>query len=84
MHRPKGHTGAAKKYTIGTYGEWTVQQARDRAREVLTEGSKGNDVGAIERVERQRKSSDILTDLVDEFLKNTLRRTKRMMRQNAF
>lgn len=69
MHRPKGHTGAAKKYTIGTYGEWTVQQARDRAREVLTEGSKGNDVGAIERVERQRKSSDILTDLVDEFLK---------------
>jgi len=69
MHRPKGHIGAAKKYTIGTHGEWTVQQARDRAREVLTEGSKGNDVGAIERVERQRKSSDMLTDLVDEFLK---------------
>ncbi|ERI15181.1 integrase [Ochrobactrum sp. EGD-AQ16] len=69
MHRPKGHIGAAKKYTIGTHGEWTVQQARDRAREVLTEGSKGNDVGAIERVERQRKSSDILTDLVDVFLK---------------
>ncbi len=69
MHRPKGHIGAAKKYTIGTHGEWTVQQARDRAREILTEGSKGNDVGAIERVERQRKSSDILSDLVDEFLK---------------
>ncbi|MCR5943604.1 DUF4102 domain-containing protein [Ochrobactrum sp. XJ1] len=69
MHRPKGHTGAARKYTIGPHGQWTVQQARDRAREVLAESSKGNDVGAIERVERQRKSSDILTDLVDEFLK---------------
>ena len=69
MYRPKGHTGAARKYTVGPHGEWTVQQARDRAREVLTEGSKGIDVGAIERVERQRKSSDILSDLVDEFLK---------------
>lgn len=69
MHRPKGHIGAARKYTIGPHGKWTVQQARDRAREVLTEGSKGNDIGAIERVERQRKSSDILSDLVDEFLK---------------
>lgn len=69
MHRPKGHMGAAKKYTIGTHGEWTVQQARDRAREVLTESSKGTDVGAVERINHQRKALDILNDLVEEFLK---------------
>ncbi|WP_242223612.1 tyrosine-type recombinase/integrase [Shinella zoogloeoides] len=69
MHRPKGHIGAPKKYTIGTHGEWTVQQARDRAREILTESSKGNDTGAIERADRHRKSSDILNDLADTFLK---------------
>lgn len=70
MHRPKGHLGAAKKYTIGTYGEWTVQQARERAREILVESSKGNDLGAKERAEKRRLASDRINDLVDQFLEN--------------
>ena len=68
MHRPKGHLGAAKKYTIGTYGEWTVQQARERAREILVESSKGTDLGAKERAEKRRMASDRINDLVDQFL----------------
>lgn len=68
MHRPKGHVGAAKKYTIGTYGEWTVQQAREKAREILVESSKGTDLGAKERAEKRRLASDRINDLVDQFL----------------
>lgn len=68
MHRPKGHLGAAKKFTIGTYGEWTLQRARDRAREVLVEGSKGTDLGAQLRQEKRRLASDRISDLVGQFL----------------
>lgn len=68
MHRPKGHHGAAKKYTIGVFGEWTVQQARERAREILAESSKGTDVGAQERQEAQKRASHIVNDVIDEFL----------------
>jgi len=68
MHRPKGHVGPPKKYTIGTYGEWTVQQAREKAREILVESSKGTDLGAKERAEKRRLASDRINDLVDQFL----------------
>lgn len=68
MHRPKGHRGAAKKYTIGKYGEWTVHNARNRAQEILVESSKGNDVHAQERLEADRRSSDRINDLVAQFL----------------
>lgn len=68
QYRPKGHKGAARKYTIGVFGAWTVQQARDRAREVLVSGSQGHDVGSIEQAQRQKSSSDKINDLVLQFL----------------
>ena len=68
MHRPRGHPGAAKKYTIGKFGEITVQKARERALEVVSESRRGNDLGAHERAERQHKSSNRIDMLVEEFL----------------
>ena len=68
QHRPKGHTGAAKKYVIGKYGEWTLQSARDRAREVMMESSKGIDTGTTERAMRHKQSTDRVSDLVEQFL----------------
>lgn len=68
MYRPKGHAGAAKKYTIGPFGKLTVQQARERARAILADGSAGKDVHALERAEQRKRASDRISDLVEQFL----------------
>ncbi len=68
QYRPKGYKGAAKKYTIGVFGTWTVQRARDRAREVLVDGSQGHDVGALEQAERMKINSDKIADVAAQFL----------------
>jgi integrase len=85
MHRPKGHVGAAKKYTIGKFGEFTVQKARDRAQEVLLEGRKGHDLGARERAEKHRSVTDRIDSLAVDFLakhasqNRTHKETKRIL-----
>ena len=83
MYRPKGQP-VAKKYTIGNCSEWTVQQARERAQEILVEGSKGIDVHAVERMEAERMQSGNVSELVSQFLENhvsanrTAKETKRI------
>ena len=85
MHRPKGHLGAAKKYTIGKFGDFTVQQARVRAQEVLLEGRRGSDLGARERAEKHRSATDRIDMLVEDFLakhasqNRTHKETKRIL-----
>lgn len=68
QHRPKGHRGAPRKYTIGKFGEWTIQQARNRARDVLNDSAKGIDQGARQRADAVRKASDKVDLLIDEFI----------------
>ena len=68
QHRPKGHDGSARKYTIGAFGKVTVQQARERAQAVLLESARGVDIGAKEREKRKKRASEKLADLVGEFI----------------
>lgn len=44
-----GRAGKSRRVTIGAFGPWTVEQARDRARELLREASLGIDRGAVEK-----------------------------------
>ncbi|EEE44317.1 tyrosine-type recombinase/integrase [Roseibium alexandrii] len=68
QHRPKGHKGAAKKYTIGKYGDFTVQQARDAALDVIHNSAQGIDLGAQQKAERAKQLNDLTKDLVSQFI----------------
>jgi hypothetical protein len=48
-----GRAAKSKRVTIGTFGTWTVDQARDRARDLIREGKKGIDRQAEEAATRK-------------------------------
>ncbi|MBY3347292.1 site-specific integrase [Rhizobium laguerreae] len=48
----RGQAAKSKRATIGSFGTWTVEQARDRARELIVEGERGIDRTAEEKDRR--------------------------------
>jgi integrase len=66
MYRVAGRRTAPKKYKIGVYGDpLTVEQARERAKEVLANAKLGKDAAELRAAERKRLS---LNQLCDEYL----------------
>lgn len=43
-----GRDATSRRVTIGTYGAWTVETARDAARELIRRGNEGIDLRAVE------------------------------------
>jgi integrase len=63
--------GAAKqqrRFKIGDYGAVTLQQARERAKSLLGMITDGKDPAADRKQARQRLNSELVSDLVAEFL----------------
>lgn len=61
----EGRRGKLRKVTIGTFGTLTVDQARAKAKEVLSKATLGEDVAA----ERQAKRAELtVAELCDEYL----------------
>jgi len=57
--------GRLRRYTIGRHGApWTPEQARDKAREVLTEASKGGDPAAEKKA---RRTAATVAELCDAY-----------------
>jgi integrase len=77
-----GRQAIARRVTIGTYGAWTVERARDAARELIRQGNDGIDTRAAEEAtkraeaaarrlaeqEEARKEALRLDRLVDRFM----------------
>jgi len=57
--------GRLRRYTIGRHGApWTPDQARDKAREVLTDAAKGSDPAAEKKAKRRAAT---VTELCDAY-----------------
>jgi integrase len=76
QYRPKGQGGNPRKLTIGTFGEFTPEQARDAAREVITAKARGEDPQAEKRASRQRRSSNQFSDVLDRFIAQHVSQTR--------
>ena len=62
--------GRSRRFTIGRHGApWTPDQARDKAREILTEAAKGNDPAADKTAKRRAAT---VTELCDLYLSDAL------------
>lgn len=63
---PEGRT---RRYAIGQYGAWTVEQARKVALEKLVEAGKGGDPSKERKAARVRKVKSV-AELCEEYLKD--------------
>lgn len=57
-HRGKARTTTTKQhkdYRIGSYGEYTIEQARIRAREIKAAGINGDDLAALEKLHKKHQ-----------------------------
>jgi integrase len=62
----EGRRGKVRKVTIGQFGTLTVDQARVKAREILSKATLGEDVAA----ERSKKKTELtVAELCDEYLR---------------
>jgi integrase len=68
QYRPAGDRRNPRKYTIGEYGPVTPFQARVEAQRVLAERATGRDPQAEKREAKRRLQSDLVVNLVAEFI----------------
>jgi integrase len=61
-----GRRGVTRKVTIGAYGPWTVDDARKKAREILTDAKRGIDVAGEKS---KRRAEMTVAELCDDYLK---------------
>lgn len=71
--RYRNLSGKDMKATIGFYGQWTVEQARERARELIQAGQRGQDP-AVER--RRRLAEETYQSAFDRFIQERSRGQK--------
>lgn len=68
QYRPAGSVGNARKFTIGTHGEFAVEQARRKAHEVIAAKANGEDPQQVKRHAKRRIAADRFTDALDRFI----------------
>lgn len=61
-----GRNGATRRFTIGTYGTLTVEEARTAARKVLSAASQGADPAGQRQAKRREMTVEALIDLYGE------------------
>jgi integrase len=67
-YRVLGASKQQRRYKIGDYGALTLHQARERAKSLLGMIADGKDPAADRKQARQRLDSELVSDLVAEFL----------------
>lgn len=70
QYRPAGSVGNPRKFTIGTHGEFTVEQARNKAREIANAKAQGSDPQREKRTAKKRIASDSFRDVLDRFYRD--------------
>jgi integrase len=89
QYRPAGDRRNPRKYTIGEYGPVTPFQARVEAQRVLAERASGRDPQAEKREAKRRLQSDLVVNLVAEFINRhvaqnrTARETTRILHREV-
>src|SRR5215210_7890165 len=89
QYRPAGDRRHARKYTIGDYGRVTPNQGRAEAQRILAERSAGRDPQAERQASKRRLASEMLSDLVEEFIHShvaqnrTAAETTRILRRDV-
>jgi hypothetical protein len=68
QYRPAGRAGNPRKYTIGPFGSFTVEQARTQAQRITAAKAMGKDPQEEKRAQRDKLTSDRFRDLLDRFL----------------
>jgi integrase len=76
QYRPAGSIGNARKFTIGTHGEFAVEQARRKAHEVIAAKARGEDPQQVKRHEKRRIATDRFTDVLDRFIEQHVMQTR--------
>jgi integrase len=70
QYRPawRGRAGKTKRITLGEYGELTVEQARDLARQHAAEARRpgGDPATVLAAAKREKSIGELFTDLLDE------------------
>lgn len=59
--------GRERRYTIGNFPDWSVEAARDRAKELRREIDKGHDPAGEKR---ERREAPTVQDLIDRYIKD--------------
>ena len=73
LYRAKGQSGPAKRVTIGTYGKYTVEQARDAATAILAKAELGEDVAGDRAKQRAVMT---MAELCEEYLERGIANKK--------
>ena len=68
LYRTAGAGSRLRKYTIGTYGRVTLNQARVTAQKVFAAKLEGRDLAAEKRDSRRRMIADRVDDLLEAFI----------------
>ena len=88
QYRPNGHVGNARKLTIGTFGDFTADQARRKALEVVSAKAHGKDPQAEKRAAKLKYGSDRFCDVLERFINQhvvqtrSARETERLLRKD--
>lgn len=87
LYRTAGAGSRLRKYTIGTYGRVTLNQARITAQKVFAAKLDGRDPAAEKKASRRRIVADRIDDLLDAFItqhvsqNRSAREVSRMLRR---
>jgi Arm DNA-binding domain len=76
QYRPDGHAGNPRKFTIGTFGDLTVELARRKAREIVAAKAQGKDPQAEKRAAKTKYGSDSFSDVLERFVTQHVAQTR--------
>jgi integrase len=77
------YNSKAKRYTIGTFPEWSLSEAREKVRELSKLVSEGTDPGEI-RKQNQTRKDYILNDYIKLFRKEYVQRKLKASTQQTY
>src|SRR5262245_41104510 len=69
------HNGATRRYKIGNWPSWTVDEARTEARALKVRTDKGEDISATRASDRRKAMGETLETACEAWLDNTYRKT---------
>jgi integrase len=83
QYRPAAFGGNPRKFTIGRFGELTVEQARSKARELAVAKAAGSDPQQEKRARAAKFSSNLFGDLCDRFYADHLAQLRKSTYKDA-